>query len=71
MAKKKKPLRCSHCGKLLLEVIGHCSSVQIICSECNSSLLVDIDEDGKQVVKLIPDLSNRVGQVQTQANKQG
>ena len=60
MAKKKKPLRCSHCGKLLLEVIGHCERVQIICPNCKASLLVDIDEDGSQVVRLRPDFNDEV-----------
>lgn len=55
MAKKRKPLRCSNCGKLLLEVIGHCSDVQLICPDCSASLLVNIDEDGKQKISLVPE----------------
>lgn len=58
MSKKRKPLRCSNCGRLLLEVIGYCNHVHITCPDCKASLLVDVSEDGSQIVKLIPEYSS-------------
>jgi len=54
MAKVKSSLSCPACRQELLEVRGHCAGVLVKCSACGATILVDIDENGRMVLKYEP-----------------
>ena len=51
---KKIICRCPSCGEELLQVIGSCSGVFIVCSQCGASLKVDVENDGQIRLSLKP-----------------
>ena len=54
MAKKKSNLSCPSCRHELLEVLGRCSGVIVKCPNCGASILADVDESGRMIVKYEP-----------------
>ena len=51
---KKIMCRCPSCGEELFQVIGSCSGVFIVCSQCGASLKVDVENDGQIRLSLKP-----------------
>jgi hypothetical protein len=54
MSRKRIQLACPACRMKLLEVTGHCKGVIVICTQCEASILVDIEENGRMVVRFEP-----------------
>ena len=54
MPKKQKLLMCPACGRKLLTITGNCSNVYIICEDCESSLLFNIEDNGCMKISLRP-----------------
>jgi hypothetical protein len=38
----------------LLEVTGHCEGVIVTCPQCGASILVDIEESGRMLLRFEP-----------------
>jgi hypothetical protein len=38
----------------LLEVAGHCEGVIVACPQCGASILADIDESGRMLLRVEP-----------------
>lgn len=54
MAKRKNRLACPACQTKLLDSVGHCAGVIVVCSHCGASVLADIDENGRMILKVEP-----------------
>lgn len=50
---KRTELKCPLCGTLQIRV-RVCKEVEIVCHECNASLLISKDEDGACIVSARP-----------------
>lgn len=49
----KNPILCPHCGAKQLAV-SQCKGALIECRECGATLLADVEEDGKMIIRLHP-----------------
>ncbi len=54
MAKKNSSLACPSCTTKLMEVKGHCEGIILVCPNCSSSILVDVDTSGRIRLSLEP-----------------
>jgi len=54
MAKRKNRLTCPACETRLLQSVGHCAGVIVVCPQCGASVLADIDESGRMILKVEP-----------------
>ena len=54
MKSKQKMLMCQSTGKKQLAIAGSCKNVYMICEECQSSLLFNIEDDGCMKISLRP-----------------
>ncbi len=50
--------RCPSCGGKLIEVIGSCAGVIVICPSCGASVKMDIENNGKIKINLDPTISD-------------
>lgn len=59
---KKIMCKCPSCGERLMEVIGYCSGVVIICPDCKASVKIDVENSGKIRLNLEPfNQYNKIG----------
>ena len=59
---KKIMCKCTSCGARLMEVIGSCNGVVIVCSECKASVKIDVENNGRIKLNLEPsNLNNKMG----------
>lgn len=58
---KKIMCRCPSCGKRLIEVMGSCSGVIILCSQCQASVKLDVENSGKIKVSVEPVVKDIAG----------
>ncbi len=59
---KKIMCKCPSCGERLMEVMGSCNGVVIICPECKASVKIDVESSGRIKLNLEPSNQyNRIG----------
>ncbi len=51
---KKIMCKCPSCGERLMEVMGSCNGVVIICPECKASVKIDVESSGRIKLNLEP-----------------
>ena len=51
---RKIMCRCPSCGGKLVEVVGSCSGVIVICPNCAASVKIDVENCGKIKINLEP-----------------
>ncbi len=57
---KKINVSCPLCGEKLIEVIGCCEGVVMICSCCGSSIKTDVEKSGSMKIILQPAIKKGV-----------
>lgn len=59
---KKIMCKCPSCGERLMEVIGSCNGVVIICPDCKASVKIDVESNGRIKLNLEPPTQcNKIG----------
>lgn len=59
---KKIMCKCPSCGERLMEVIGSCNGVVIICPACKASVKIDVESNGRIKLNLEPPTQcNKIG----------
>ena len=54
--------RCPSCGGKLVEVVGSCLGVIVVCPSCSASVKMDVENSGKIKISLEPQFINADGQ---------
>lgn len=57
---KRINVSCPSCGERLIEVIGCCEGVVMICHSCGASIKTDVEKGGAMKIVLQPAIKNAV-----------